>query len=230
MKKFIESIKKPKKLSDYCKKFHEHEVGDIAYIVSRSIVSKYQNNIGLKIAGAKIIILTWNAARFQRLPQEVKNSLEKDIREAYEKTEEELRKLERKSLLNLDLADNGLKKSIESIFSEFSSKNSIGFTGASKILHVLNPDVFMMWDTSIRDAYHELHNKGHKKADPECYLEFLKQSQDIIAVLNKSTEDLWKEHLEFLDKNLVKEFSYTESILKMLDEANYLRFKRNIKL
>lgn len=143
-----------------------------------------------------------------------------------------MRKLKGESLRNLNLADNGLKKSIESVF-EFSSRKIIGFTGASKILHILNPDVFMMWDTSIRDAYHKLHSKSHKKTDPECYVEFLKQSQDIVRAISKSDEEeLWNKHLKFkiLDKNLVEAFSYIESILKMLDEANYLRFKQKIKL
>jgi len=65
-----------------------------------------------------------------------------------------------------------------------------------------------MWDVSIRDCYHKLHTKNHKVGDPECYLEFLKQSQKIIkAILSKeSEENLWKKHLKFLDKILSVEF------------------------
>lgn len=69
-------------------------------------------------------------------------------------------------------------------------------------------------------------------SEEECYLEFLKQSQDIIrALLKKKTEeDLWEEHSAFLrDKNFVKAFSFEEPILKMLDECNfyYIKIKKN---
>jgi len=93
-------------------------------------------------------------------------------------------------LENLNLNDSELEETVKKIFLEFSLKRSIEFTGASKILHVLNPSVFMMWDSSIRDAYHKLHTNNHKLGSPECYLEFLKQSQEIIkAILCKRSED-----------------------------------------
>jgi len=85
--RFIESIKDPEKFLEYCKKYHEYESRDIAYVVSRSIISKDPNNISFKLAGAKIIIVTWNAARFQRLPREVKANLENDTSSSYNKKE-----------------------------------------------------------------------------------------------------------------------------------------------
>jgi len=230
--KFIRAVKYPEKFLEYCKKFHEYEPRDIAYVVSRSIVSRDPNNMSFKLAGAKIIIISWNAAKFLRLSREVKAGLENDILDAYEKSEERLRELEGKRLELLDLADGGVRDDIKYVFSEFSSKKSIGFTGASKILHIINPNVFMMWDASIRNAYHKLHDKGHKSDHPECYLEFLKQTQDIVrALLSKRTEeDLWNDHLTFLDKSFIEAFSFKENVLKMLDECNYVRFKLNMEL
>lgn len=132
----------------------------------------------------------------------------------------------------LDLEDARLGEDIKSIFLEFSSKRSIGFTGASKVLHLLNPHLFMMWDASIRKAYHKLHKRCHKEGDEECYLEFLKQSQEIVeAILSRISEDaLWREHLKFVDKEFMNAFSFREGILKMLDECNYVRFKLKINL
>jgi len=148
------------------------------------------------------------------------------------KTRLELEKLKGERLENLHLNDDELKETIKRIFLEFSSKRSIGFTGASKILHVLNPFVFMMWDNNIRSAYHKLHTDNHKLGSPECYLEFLRQSQEIIkTILNKRSEDdIWSDHLTFIDKDFMMAFSFRESMLKMLDECNYVRFKLNIKL
>jgi hypothetical protein len=226
---YTESLKDPKKLLEYCKKYHERNPRDIDYVFSRSIVSKDPNNICFLLAGATIFIKTWNLARFQRLPTEVKANLENDILEAYKKSKEKLEELKGKRLECLDLSDNKLGENIKSIFSVFSSKESIGFTGASKILHLLNPYVFMMWDIRIRNAYHSLHGKNHKVGDSECYLEFLKQSQQTIkAILSKMTEDdLWNSHLTFLDKEFMEAFSFRESMLKMLDECNWVRFKPN---
>ncbi|MEM2613489.1 MAG: hypothetical protein QXW86_05535 [Saccharolobus sp.] len=46
----------------------------------------------------------------------------------------------------------------------------------------------------------------------------------------KSEEDLWKAHLNFIDKDFMEEFSFKETILKMLDEYNYVRFRLGIEL
>jgi hypothetical protein len=93
-----------------------------------------------------------------------------------------------------------------------------------------------MWDTKIRGAYHTLHVGhglyGKNQEVAECYLEFLKQSQEIIKTLlqNISEDDLWKEHQKFMNKEFFETFSFRETILKMLDEANYIRFTRRVIL
>jgi hypothetical protein len=230
--KFIDDIKDPKKFLEYCKKYHEKEQRDIAYVVSRNVISKDPSNINFILASAKLIIITWNAAGFQRLKKEIKDNLENDILEAYTKTRLDLEKLKGKRLENLNLNGDELKETIKKIFQEFSSKKSIGPTGASKILHVLNPYLFMMWDRKIREAYHKLRAKNHELGGPDCYLEFLKQSQEIIKTIlsKRSEDDIWNDHLTFIDKDFMAAFSFKESMLKMLDECNYIRFTLNIKL
>jgi len=225
---FIEGIKDPERLLEHCKKFHEKEPRDIAYVVSRNIISSHPNDANFILAGAKVIIISWNTARSLRLKSTDKEKLEDHILTAYKSSEEKLKELQGKRLESLDLSDNKLKEDIKDIFLEFSSKKSIGFTGASKILHVINPHVFMMWDLNIRRGYHKLHKRNHRIGDSECYFEFLKQSQEIIrAILSKRDEDdLWKEHLKFLDRSFMKAFSFSESVLKMLDECNYVRFNQ----
>lgn len=228
---YIEDVKNPSKLLEYCKKFHELEPRDIAYVVSNHIISKDPDSTSFVLVGAKLIIITWNAARFQRLRREIKPKLESDILEAHSKTMQKLEQLKAKRLEELNLDDPQLKELIGSVYQEFSSKESVGYTGASKILHLLNPRVFMMWDGNIREAYHKLHSK-HKKKGAECYLEFLKQCQEIVkAVLSvKSEDDLWREHLAFLDGDFTSAFSFKESVLKMLDECNYVRFTNKTTL
>ena len=64
---YIKSIKDSQKFLEYCKKYHEEEPRYIAYVVSRNVISRDPNNISFILAGAKVVIITWNAVRFQRL-------------------------------------------------------------------------------------------------------------------------------------------------------------------
>jgi hypothetical protein len=232
--KYIESLKDPEKFLEYCKKYHEGEPRDIAYVVARNIVDRGQLNDSFVLAAAKIIIITWNIAGFQRLLHEDKLKLDNEILESFRNSKQELEKLKDKRLENLDLNNPEIVASIEKIFNEFSSKKSIKYTGASKILHIINPSVFMMWDNNIRNAYHKLHIGTHKSNEyAKCYIEFLKKSQEIIkSLLQKKNEgDFWNVHLSFMDEDFVRSFSFKETMLKMLDECNYWIFtKSNSKI
>jgi hypothetical protein len=227
--KYVESLKDPEKFLEYCKKFHDEEPRDIAYVVARNIVSRGQLKDSFVLAAAKIIIITWNAAGFQKLSHEDKLKLDNEILESFRNSKQELEKLKDKRLENLDLNNSEVVASIEKIFNEFSSKKSIKYTGASKILHIINPSVFMMWDNNIRNAYHKLHRGTHKSKEyAKCYIEFLKKSQEIINSLlqNKNEEYFWNTHLSFMDKDFVESFSFKETMLKMLDECNYWLFTK----
>jgi hypothetical protein len=70
------------------------------------------------------------------LPKGVRANLENDILEAYTKTKWELEKLRGERLENLNLTSKEWEETIKKIFLEFSSKKSIEFTGASKVLHI----------------------------------------------------------------------------------------------
>ncbi|MEM2777060.1 MAG: hypothetical protein QXU83_07340 [Candidatus Bathyarchaeia archaeon] len=228
---FMKAIKDPAMFLKYCKKYHEEDPRDIAYIIIRNIIFKDPENLSYILAASKLII-TWNTARHQRLPYEIRKSLEDDIIKAYEESRRTLESFKNERLELLVLEDDLTKEKIKTAFFNFSSKKSIGSTGASKILHIINPHVFMMWDTNIRNSYHKLHKKNHKTGDEECYFEFLKQCQEIVRAIlkQKSEEDLWKIHHNFLDKDFIEALSFKENILKMLDECNFVRFKLNIEL
>jgi len=93
---FIENIKDSRNFLEYCKKFHENDPRDIAYVVSSNIVSRNPSNINFIFVGCEIIIITWNIARLQGLKSKVKINLENDILEAYKSSETKLKKLEGK--------------------------------------------------------------------------------------------------------------------------------------
>lgn len=227
VKEYIERIKDPQTILEGCRKFHEKEPRDTAYVVSRDIILKGPHKENFIIEGSRLIKVTWDSLRFFKRPGKIRERLGEDILSAYRKCRTDLSNLEKKSLRELDLSTFG--NTVKRIFSVFSSKPSIECTGASKILHIICPQVFMMWDRHIREAFHLLHTRDHKIGSPECYLQFMHQTKEIVGNIKMSEEDLWLQHLEFLDKDFLRAFSFKENILKMLDECNYVRWFKGIK-
>jgi hypothetical protein len=76
----------------------------------------------------------------------------------------------------------------------------VGPTATSKVLHLVNPDLFMIWDSKIRKTY------GFKDSGAE-YVCFLSIMQN------------WSKKLGSVVKNL--QFQYGKSIAKIIDEYNW---------
>ncbi|MHA1595515.1 MAG: hypothetical protein ACTSXX_12385 [Candidatus Baldrarchaeia archaeon] len=115
---------------------------------------------------------------------------------------------------------NELKPIITGLFERFSQ--IAGSTGASKALHILAPNFFMMWDDAIRKHY----GLGTTAND---YFEFLKRMRKEIreAVESYATEKGISDYAkarEALEKDLGK------TPLKVMDEYNYITITRKIEL
>lgn len=90
----------------------------------------------------------------------------------------------------------------------------VKYTGASKLLHILNPQFFMMWDDAIRYGYGCSENG-------EGYFNFLYRSQrEIQEVLQtyRTEHDATKEISQRIYNG------QTKSILKLLDEYNWAKY------
>ena len=90
--------------------------------------------------------------------------------------EGEFQKLRGKRLLLAKLDEEQVASAIKNIYRKLDPIPYLGSpTTVSKILHLLNPELFVMWDNDIR--------KGYKKKNrlirdtPEGYLEFLKETR-----------------------------------------------------
>jgi hypothetical protein len=81
--------------------------------------------------------------------------------------------------------------------------NNIGTTAASKILHLICPDFFIMWDSKIRAEYRK------DKADGENYFEFLREMKS-----------LWGTHKTPI-KDLERRFGKTHT--RIIDQYNYMK-------
>ena len=94
------------------------------------------------------------------------------------------------------MGNKGILKDIRLIYGEL--KNHVRQTGASKIMALKNPHLFMMWDTRIRKLYH-IDNKGN----PDDYIEFLGRMKG-----------------EIID---IKWHNKGKSFAKAIDEYNYVK-------
>jgi len=89
----------------------------------------------------------------------------------------------------------------------------IGPTSASKIMHCVIPELFVMWDNSIRNGYGYANNEIG-------YLRFMREMQRILRRImetyDKTPEELC--HEAYPDMN--------KTPAKLLDEFNYMKFAK----
>ena len=142
-------------------KFSEKELRWDFYPMFFRLIKK-----GCKIEAFLLMLSTWNFAcfryavrgfnldRFMKAVKNVESILKRLQKESFEK-------------INFDNYSKEIKKS----FQILADIKGIQKTGAPKIMHLMVPRVFVMWDAYIRDYY------GFKKGDADDYLGFLKLMQ-----------------------------------------------------
>lgn len=144
----------------------------------------------------------------------------------YKKIFQPLKKLNPLSLTEINL-NNEINESISSIFTQIANcprKKRFESTDASKILHTILPNFFVMWDTNIRD------NIVDKRKDGQCYaFEFLPKMQ---LVAKEYLDSYVKENGGDYKKAVFHISSATNNytLPKVIDEYNYVRYTKGISL
>jgi len=127
--------------------------------------------------------------------------------------------------LNIDLLNanlDSLNKQIRDVFDQIKAVRHVGPTSASKILHILVPRLFVMWDVEIARNY-------RVSMDSQGYVEFLRKSQNLLMSLMRQYRSLGiaQPELELVNK-------YGKPLTKLLDEYNWLSIRipvlKNIEL
>ncbi len=95
-----------------------------------------------------------------------------DFKILIEKNQELFKKLEKLYFRTLDFNDSKFQEIMKKIYSRFRKIKGIEQTGATKLMALELPHLFVMWDTKIRKAFN-IPNEG----TAEQYLEFLKVLQ-----------------------------------------------------
>ena len=151
---------------------------------------------GKVLQGLILMLSTWNFAHFR-------NHMTKFQLKEFEIALQEcgIEYFKDKRFEEIDFEDKVIKDKIMSIYKKLSDFNGVKFVGASKVMHFLYPNVFMMWDGKIIKEY-------QAKTSPEGYVEFMKKMQDMYK----------KNMFENLDKSV--------SIPRAIDIYNMNKYSR----
>lgn len=126
------------------------------------------------IQGILLLLFCWNFAA-----KETKKLTISKVQEVLENNKAELSQLEGFSLLTINKSCEEL---VKKIYKEF--RSLFGQTGASKALSLLNPKLFVMWDTKIRNRLGKIIKNIYNGESPESYLNFLYGIKDIAIKFN----------------------------------------------
>lgn len=175
------------------------------YEKSKTLVEK-----GFIVEGVYLLMATWNSANYR-----YQNGLDfESFEEKINTVKKEISEL-KGTLKTIHLMEN--KDSIIRAYNTLASEKMISHTGASKVLHLLNPDVFVMWDGYIRGRKSRRYYNGllfYKRFEEsgEGYLEFLQCMQS-----NYKEIDTGKEIKTKLPK-LIDEFNYINITLPIQEK------------
>lgn len=148
---------------------------------------------GYELEAYVLLLATWNFADFRYF---LKNLNLDNFRQTIREIESTFEKIKNLTFEKADFSDKALQKDIKNIYRKL--KKIVRQTGASKVMALKKPDLFVMWDTAIRKMY-----KIDNKASPEDYIAFL------VKMKSEFKEIKWK--------------SDGKPFAKAIDEYNYVK-------
>lgn len=148
-----------------------------------------------------------------------------ELKVAIEEVKPTLQTISTFSIHNIDLREkineSGLTwhKLITSLFEKFAPV--VKYTNASKVLHVLVPQIFVMWDQDIREAYGCYRNE-------EGYYNFHIRMQMELNEIIKSYQEDYECDREEAVKRICQRFyeNGAQPITRLLDIYNHEKYRR----
>lgn len=127
---------------------------------------------GYRFEAIFLLLSTWNFAYFRY------HLIDFDL-ESFKKTLAncDFAHFESKRFDSINLDDEEVSTRVEKIYRDLSEFKGIRYVGATKIMHLLNPALFMMWDTKIIEKYQELEPDANVSTSPRGYLNFMRMLQ-----------------------------------------------------
>jgi hypothetical protein len=144
-----------------CEEYKTEEGRASFYDVALEIADAYP------LQASIILLAVWNTARFRFMASDRQNL--NDLQNAIAKCKPLFNILNGKNFKTVNFDE--IKDTVKRIYSTLSRVKGVEYTGASKVMHLANRDLFVMWDRKTREKY------GYYVADKKEYLSFLKQMQ-----------------------------------------------------
>lgn len=204
----------------------KYPLEDNIYDLASLMVSRHGIESDESIAGIFTLIFSWNRFYYtppspSRLkPIEILDKHIKQFKQTIETERKYILALKNKRLENIDFNEIlqdvqvTVGKAISHLFSSFA--RFLGPTGASKALHLLLPQLIVLWDTQIRTDY-------GIKADADFFLKFQGIAK---ALLEGVMNDFVKKHGIDRESALQEILRLTygdkpKSLPKLIDEFNW---------
>jgi len=184
----------------------------------------------LEVESILLMLTTWNSALYRVAK---KNEFKiAELKTCLEKIQPDFYALQNENLKSINF-DNYTKE-IKTIYENLSKIKVIKYTGASKIMHLMNPKVFIMWDSYIRgekaEKYYDKLNKAIWQSNKYGtssydYLKFLKDMKDKFKNIDYPEKD--KTFAKAIDEyNII---NITNPILDQIKKDERERKKRKSK-
>ena len=107
---------------------------------------------GQTLPGIVLLLATWNFAYFRYHMRDFPLAeFERLLKDCH------FEQFDGRNFETIDLSDHTTAESIKRIFESLAGLEAIRSVGATKIMHLMAPKVFVMWDTSIRKHYGAKH-------------------------------------------------------------------------
>lgn len=134
-------------------------------------------------------------------------------------SEKDFGNLREERFQTIDFEKDEISDSITTIYERIDPLEYLGsLTTISKTLHLLNPEIFVMWDIGIRDRYKK--ENRYILCNSGGYLEFLRETQKRIReALNDHKKETGK-GLNEIEKEIRDKYKNI-TLAKIIDEYNY---------
>ena len=134
-------------------------------------------------------------------------------------SEKDFGNLRRERFQTIDFEEDKISDSITTIYGKLDPLPYLGSpTTISKTLHLLNPEIFVMWDKDIRKEYRKTNSRI--RDNPEGYLEFLKETQKLIRDALDDRKKVSGKGLDEIEEE-IRNKCKNITLAKIIDERNY---------
>jgi len=198
-------------IEDGCRAFESWEPRDSMYRVSTFLVREWWDDPARLVDALSVLLLVWNAAFYRFYGSFDEQALEEFLRQNQSKFSA-FRGRDISSLSEADEADiqrlfNGLSGALKTTGKGVESPVSVG-----KALHLLAPNFFPLWDQYIAPAYCCPYTS---EVPSVAYTVFSRRIRSMAAQLSVELA---------ADRSSRKEWLSTKTLLKRIDEYNYMKY------